>query len=83
MSQGMACIAFDCFTGPGDIITNGFDGILVENQNNIQFVSKISELIENQDLREALGINAIETIKKYLPDKIVQRWYELIEPQLT
>jgi glycosyltransferase involved in cell wall biosynthesis len=83
MSQGMACIAFDCFTGPGDIITNGFDGILVEDQNLVQFESKLSELIENQDLRLTLGTNGIETSKKYLPEIIVRRWHKLIDTTLT
>jgi glycosyltransferase involved in cell wall biosynthesis len=79
MSQGMACIAFDCFTGPGDIITNRLDGILIEDQDINQFVCGLSELIENQDLRLSLGTNAIETSKKYLPEKIVKRWRNLIE----
>jgi glycosyltransferase involved in cell wall biosynthesis len=75
----MACIAFDCFTGPGDIITNRLDGILIEDQDINQFVCGLSELIENQDLRLSLGTNAIETSKKYLPEKIVKRWRNLIE----
>ncbi len=83
MSQGMACIAFDCFTGPGDIIKNGLDGILVEDQDINQFVGKLSELIENQDLRLSLGINAIENSKKYLPEKVVQKWRSLIENTLA
>jgi glycosyltransferase involved in cell wall biosynthesis len=79
MSQGMACIAFDCFTGPGDVISNGLDGILVEDQLNVKFITKLSQLIENKDLRLTLGTNAIETSKRYLPEKIVQRWHDIIE----
>lgn len=82
MSQGMACIAFDCFTGPGDVITNGFDGILVEDQMNDHFIKRLSDLIENQELRSSLGTNAIKTSKRYLPEKIVKRWYTLIESPL-
>ena len=79
MSQGMACIAFDCFTGPGDIITDNCDGILVEDQNTDQFIEKLSRLIENKNLRLELGRNAIETSKKYLPEVILPEWYKLIE----
>lgn len=79
MSQGMACISFDCFTGPRDIITDGFDGILVEDQNKTQFENQLSELMENHDLRLTLSRNAVETSKKYLPEIIINKWISLIE----
>jgi len=79
MSQGMACVAFDCFTGPRDIIHHEKDGILVEDQNNKYFATQLSLLLENEALRNQLGVNAIETSKKYLPEKIVKRWQKLFE----
>lgn len=79
MSQGMPCVAFDCFTGPRDIITHGVDGLLVEDQDNEQFVAKIFELIEDENLRLKLGINAIETSKKYAPEKIVSLWVKVFD----
>lgn len=79
MSQGLPCIAFDCFTGPGDIITNGIDGILVEDQNMEEFSSKLSLLIENPELRLQLGYNAIESSKRYTPGDIVAKWQQIIE----
>lgn len=79
MSQGMACIAFDCFTGPGDIIKNGSDGILIEDQNIDLFVNKLSALIEKKELRLKLGLNAVETSRKYFPEKILQKWFSLFE----
>ena len=83
MSQGMACVAFDCFTGPGDIITHGVDGILVENQNKVKFIESLSVLIEDESLRSRLGENAIETSKKYLPNVIMDRWVNLIDKVTT
>ena len=79
MSQGMACIAFDCFTGPRELITNRLDGILVEDRNINQFASGLEELIEDQDLRLKLGKNAIETSKNYLPEKIMEKWIDLVK----
>lgn len=79
MSQGLPCVAFDCFTGPGEIITTGVDGILTEDQNLEDFSIKLSTLIENKDLRQELGNNAIETSKKYNTPEIVAIWQRLIE----
>src|SRR5690606_31234204 len=33
MSQGMACIAYDCKTGPADIIEHGKNGLLINDQD--------------------------------------------------
>lgn len=79
MSQGMACIAYDCFTGPGDILTNNKDGILVEDQNQDEFITKLSGLIQSKEKRIQLGLQAIETSKNYLPSKIIEQWKKLIE----
>jgi GalNAc-alpha-(1->4)-GalNAc-alpha-(1->3)-diNAcBac-PP-undecaprenol alpha-1,4-N-acetyl-D-galactosaminyltransferase len=79
MSQGMACVAFDCFTGPRELITNRLDGILIEDQNINQFVCGVKELIEDQDLRLNLGTKAIEKSKNYLPENIMQKWLSLVK----
>ena len=65
MSQGMACIAYDCFTGPADIITNNVDGILIEDQNEKEFIQKISLLIENDSLRKELGEMPLKQAKTF------------------
>jgi GalNAc-alpha-(1->4)-GalNAc-alpha-(1->3)-diNAcBac-PP-undecaprenol alpha-1,4-N-acetyl-D-galactosaminyltransferase len=79
MSQGMACIAFDCFTGPRELITDRSDGILIEDQNFTSFVTGLRELMEDQDLRMNLGEKAIEASKKYLPGEILKNWYNILE----
>jgi len=78
MSQGMACIAFDCYSGPGDLITNNFDGILIKDQNNKEFIKELSLLIGDIKKRQIIGENAIETSKKYLPKIILGKWKVLI-----
>lgn len=79
MSQGMPCISFDCFTGPGEIITNMVDGILVSDQDNDEFTNKLCLLIEDESLQKRLGLNAINTSKKYNMDYIFPKWQNLIE----
>lgn len=79
MSQGMAVIAFDCFTGPAEIITDGVDGILVEDQNFDAMKKSLSLLIADESLRCTLGVNAMESIKKYAIEAIYSRWMEVIK----
>ena len=79
MSQGCACISFDCVAGPNEIIENGIDGVLVENQNIKQMENEICRLIEDENLREDLAENAIEKVQRFSIQQIVDRWTDLIK----
>lgn len=79
MSQGIACIAYDCVTGPSDIITNYENGILVEDQNHELMQTEMNNLIQNESLRVKLGKEGINSLKKYDIDSITERYKSLIE----
>ncbi|WP_378173656.1 glycosyltransferase family 4 protein [Aquimarina sp. SS2-1] len=74
MAYGVPCVSYDCPYGPSDIITDGKNGVLVENGDIDAFAEGIISLIENQKQRESFGINAKETVKKYLPETIAKEW---------
>ncbi len=74
MSYGVPCISFDCPYGPEGIITDGEDGVLVENGNIELFAEKVKNLIQNKELRIALGECARNNVSQYLPDHIVSQW---------
>ncbi len=78
MSCGCASIAFDCPYGPGEIIEDGINGILVENQNQQKLQEAIEKLIENKDLRERLSKEAIKVRDKYSIEKIIKEWENII-----
>lgn len=82
MSCGIPCISFDCPHGPSDIITEGEDGLLVENGNVKQLAKKIGHLIEREDLRKQMGEKARENIKKFLPSNVMPQWSELFQKLL-
>lgn len=81
MSNGIACVSFDCPTGPGEIITNDFDGLLVENQNQDLMYEAIENLIQNKEKRLLLGKNAIESAKKYSIENVGKQWLNLFSTQ--
>lgn len=74
MACGLPCISFDCPSGPRDIISNGIDGILVENQNTEDFENAIRQLIGNSELRKTMGEKAKEHAKAYLSSEIIKNW---------
>lgn len=77
MSCGLPCISFDCPHGPRDIITNGEDGILVENGNVEAFARSIEQLMINDTRRKALGMKAAVSINRYSPERVFEQWDNL------
>ncbi|MFN3021593.1 glycosyltransferase family 4 protein [Chryseobacterium sp. TY3] len=76
MACGVPCISFDCPSGPGDIISDGIDGILVENQNKDVFEESIVKLIDDEILRKEMGRTAKLKVTKYLPENIMKLWQD-------
>ncbi|SDF31146.1 glycosyltransferase family 4 protein [Cellulophaga baltica] len=79
MSQGMACIAYDCVTGPSDIIENNYNGLLIVDQDSIKMREGIISLINDENLRAKLKNNSTESIKKYDIENIYQQWLKLLK----
>lgn len=76
-SQGMACIGFDCVSGPSDIIKDGHDGFLVKDQDITEMIKKTSLLIEDEMLRINFSKNAIQSSTKYSVENIGKKWLNL------
>lgn len=79
MSVGLAPVAFACPCGPKDIINDGENGLLCKNSDTTELASKICELIEDENLRKAIGQNAANSIKKYSLDSIMNVWDALFQ----
>lgn len=73
MSSGLACVSFDCPTGPSEIINDGIDGFLVKNGDIDDLTSKIEVLISDESLRSKMGIKAKHNIERYSPNAIMQQ----------
>lgn len=78
MSQGCACLTFDCKTGPNEIITDGVSGILVHNGDIDDLAAKMQLMIEDEPLRKRLGVAANEKVRRFEKEKIMQQWDDLI-----
>lgn len=77
MSQGMACISYNCKTGPSDIIEDNVNGLLIEDQNIPQMQNGLRKLIENEDLRKRLSNEGIKSLDKYHISEITKRYEAL------
>lgn len=79
MAYGVPPVSFTCPCGPRDIITDGVDGLLVENGNVQQLAEKICYLIEEDIIRKQMGEKAKESIKQFNIDAIMPKWDRLFK----
>ena len=78
-SQGIACIAYDCISGPSDIIEDKVSGVLVADQDKDEMTRKVISLIENPEQRKELGKNAVLASENFSLEKIGTLWQELFQ----
>ena len=77
MECGAPCIATKC-DGPSDIISDGYNGYLIEIANNFELANRMEQILTKQDLHVNLSQNSRESVHKYHIDAIMTEWNKLI-----
>lgn len=80
MSQGMACISYNCTTGPSNMITNDVNGILIKDQDKEEMVTQLESLLLNQNKRQEIGTAALFSLEQYAIHNIYKKW-EILLPK--
>ena len=70
-------VATDCPHGPGEIITDGSDGLLVPPGDADAFAAGLLKLIEDTDQRRLMGEAARETVQRFDPRRIADQYERL------
>lgn len=87
MACGVACVSFDCPSGPGRIIRhtqNGpEDGLLVPDQDFKALTEALRRLFSDAALRKRLGTRAREITQRYDVARIMGMWQELLQTVWT
>lgn len=77
MSAGLPCICFETIPYE-DIFTNGYDGFAVKADDIDALAFKIQELIEDPELRETAGRNALGVIERLSMDRAGKTVYRVM-----
>jgi glycosyltransferase involved in cell wall biosynthesis len=77
MAVGLPVVAYDCPTGPRDIISDGVDGHLVPNGRTRLLVDALGGLMEDASRRRQFSAAALESVKRYRIEAIGARWEAL------
>jgi glycosyltransferase involved in cell wall biosynthesis len=78
-AYSLPLIAFDCPNGPREIINDGYNGLLVEQENVEALAKTLIRLIKDEGLRHEISKNSFEHSKKFDIDNIIMEWTSLFE----
>jgi glycosyltransferase involved in cell wall biosynthesis len=77
MTCGTSVISTDCPSGPGEIITNGKNGILVPPANEGALAEAMLDLVSDEEKRKRFSEAAKKRVQEFGVDKIVKQYREL------
>lgn len=78
MALGLPIIAFDCYTGPGELIIDGKNGYLVKPFDLEHFADSMDILAYNSQLRKQMSRAALSKAEEFTIPAILDRWEEIL-----
>jgi glycosyltransferase involved in cell wall biosynthesis len=80
MACGLPVVAFDCDTGPREIVRPGIDGILVRPVQDAEaLAAHLSDMMAHPDRRLAYGRRAIDVRDRFSTTRVMALWGQLFE----
>lgn len=80
--ESLACntpvVSFDCFSGPGEIIIDKQNGLLVENQNFEKFIEAMNLFVTDENLYSKCKENALKSVEKFSLETIGNQWLDCL-----
>ncbi|MCH9656927.1 MAG: glycosyltransferase, partial [Planctomycetes bacterium] len=89
MSRGLACISFDCESGPADIAQEGLQVIIVHTKKfskfspSYQLALMMEAIMEDESFRKETAINSLQVTERFSTSRYFQAWDELIQTALS
>lgn len=80
---GCVPIVFDTFSSLPDIVTDEEDGFVVEEGNEQQYVTRLTELMNNESLRRRMLENAQHSCQPFSPQTVTAQWDTLFKELIS
>ena len=77
MACGLPVVSFDFKCGPRDIINHEQNGLLVPNGDIQGLADAMIRVMQDDNLRKEMGMNARKVVEKYSEEKVMRKWISL------
>lgn len=74
LACGVPAVAFDCPSGPADILRHEVDGLLVPPDDVPALATALARLMENEPLRRGMAARAPEVLERFGLEKVLDLW---------
>lgn len=81
-ATGLPIVSFACKCGPKDVVEDGVDGFLLEEENVEALAEKLMILIKDEALRKRMGKAAYARSERYAEEHIMKQWTDLFNEVL-
>lgn len=79
MAGGLAPVAFDCDTGPREIVRHGIDGVLVEPVGDVEaLAAHLSDMMAHEAKRVAYARRAADVLDRFSTARVMALWNEVL-----
>jgi glycosyltransferase involved in cell wall biosynthesis len=78
LALGTPVISVDCNSGPSELIKDGFNGLLVENNNSYSFASAMKHLVGDTNLYNFCKNNAAKSVEHLSLETISKQWESIL-----
>ena len=79
LSSGTPVVSFDCATGPGELVQNEHNGLLVKNQDFKALQDAIERMVDDSQLYYLCKENAKTSVSSFSNEKISKKWLDLVK----
>ena len=80
MASGLAPIAYDCETGPREIVRHGIDGVLVQPAEDIEaLAAHMSDIMAHDGRRLAYAKRAVDARDRFSVSRVMALWRQVFE----